>query len=196
MRREKGRIANLRRYDPEREQARLALLEHQCVLAHLEDRVAKLRSGEAYPAMDSTRRAREVEEFDGSIARHRAALDELASVVGDPADVVDKHGLLPRNRRHSTLYWYQDRRIAQVLDLREKLPALDTQMKATDDKGERSKLRSERAVMQWRLDRLLAVPRLESEDMCADCATPANMHGYSSPPFDGPCPAWPEWARG
>lgn len=27
--------------------------------------------------------------------------------------------------------------------------------------------------------------------MCADCATPAHKHGYVSPPFDYPCPAWP-----
>ena len=30
--------------------------------------------------------------------------------------------------------------------------------------------------------------RLETEDMWAHCATPANIHGYPSPPFDHPCP--------
>lgn len=34
-------------------------------------------------------------------------------------------------------------------------------------------------------------PRLETEDMWAHCATPANFHGYPSPPFRPPVPAWP-----
>lgn len=27
--------------------------------------------------------------------------------------------------------------------------------------------------------------------MCADCALPASHHGYVSPPYERPCPAWP-----
>ena len=38
------------------------------------------------------------------------------------------------------------------------------------------------------------MPRLESEDMCADCATPWAKHGWVTPAADGPCPAWPGWA--
>lgn len=27
--------------------------------------------------------------------------------------------------------------------------------------------------------------------MCSDCALPAYQHGYVTPPYVGPCPAWP-----
>jgi hypothetical protein len=191
VKREQDRQANLKRYDPEREQDRLALLEHQCVLSHKTSEVAKLHSGEAFPAMDPKRRAEQVAELDEAVARHRAAVERLTPAVGDPEDVVDRNGHLPRDRRHSTLYYYRERRIAEVRSGRAKLPKLDAQIKATEDKSERSKLRAQRDILKWRLDKLLAVARLEAEDMCADCATPANMHGYVSPPFDHPCPAWP-----
>ena len=46
-------------------------------------------------------------------------------------------------------------------------------------------------MKNWRLDKLLAIPRQEVEDMCADCALPVRHHGYTSPPYDWPCPSWP-----
>lgn len=67
-------------------------------------------------------------------------------------------------------------------DLRQRLSGIEAQIGATEDRSQRSKLKAERDVMKWRLDKLLAIPRLEAEDMCADCATPAKKHGYVSPP--------------
>lgn len=194
-RRERERQEKLKRYDPSREQDRLELLEQQCLLAHKTDEVAKLRSGEAFPAMSADRRATQVAELDEAIERHRAAVDRLKPAVGDPEDVPDQYGRLPRDRRHSTLYRYRERRIEEVREIRALLPDLEAQIKGTDDKALRSKLRAERDIKTWRLDKLLAVPRLEAEDMCADCATPADKHGYVSPPFDYPCPAWPGQRR-
>jgi hypothetical protein len=194
-RRERERQETLKRYDPSREQDRLELLEQQCLLAHKTDEVAKLRSGEAFPAMSVDRRATQVAELDEAIERHRAAVDRLKPAVGDPEDVPDQYGRLPRDRRHSTLYRYRERRIEEVREIRALLPNLEAQIKGTDDKALRSKLRAERDIKRWRLDKLLAVPRLEAEDMCADCTTPAGKHGYVSPPFDHPCPAWPGQRR-
>ena len=71
VKREQERQANLNRYDPEREQGRLALLEHRCVLAHKTSEVARLRSGEAFPATDPKRRAEQVAELDEAIVRWR-----------------------------------------------------------------------------------------------------------------------------
>jgi hypothetical protein len=189
--REHQRQENLKRYDPDREQARLELLEQECVLAHKSAEVAKLRDGERFPAMPSERRAEQVAELNEAIDRHRAAVERLSPNVGDPEDVPDQQGLVPLDRRHSTLYRYQERRISEVREIRALLPELETQIKATDDRAEWSKLRTERAIKKGRLDMLLAVPRLEAGDMCADCASPANKHGYATPPFDRPCPSWP-----
>lgn len=194
-RRERERQENLKRYDPTREQARLELLEQECVLGHTTDEVARLRCGEAFPAMPDDRRATKLAELDEVIDRHRAAVDRLKPAVGDREDVPDHYGRLPRDRRHSTLYRYRERRIGEVREIRALLPDLEAQIKDTDDKAMRSKLRAERDIKRWRLDKLLTIPRLEPEDMCADCATPADKHGYVSPPFDYPCPAWPGQRR-
>jgi hypothetical protein len=164
--REEQRQENLKRYDPDREQARLQLLERQCVLAHKTDDVANLLSGERFPAVPSQRRAEQVAELEEAIERHRAAVERLIPIVGDPEDVPDQHGLLPRDRRHSTLYRYRERRIAEISEIRALLPELETQIKATDDRAERSKLRTERHMKKWSLDKLLAVARLEVRRLC------------------------------
>lgn len=144
---------------------------------------------------ETDRRATQVAELNKGIERHRAAVNRLKPAVGDPEDIPDQYGRLPRDRRYSTLYRYRERRIDEVREIRALLPDLETQIKGTDAKAVRSKLRAERDIKKWRLDKLLAVPRLEAEDMCADCANPADKHGYVSPPFDYPCPAWPGQRR-
>ena len=79
---------------------------------------------------------------------------------------------------------------------RAKLPELDAQNTTTEDAPDLSKLRTEPDVRRWRLGRLLAAPWLKAENMRADRAKPANLHGYVSPPFDHPCRAWPaQWQR-
>ncbi|WP_328997888.1 hypothetical protein OHA18_25895 [Kribbella sp. NBC_00709] len=189
--RERSRVVNRERYDQVRAEARFELLEQQCILQHKRTEVAALRSGERYPAMDSKRRADQVAELDTAIVRHRIAVERLTPVVGDPEDVPDEYGRLPGDRRHLTHCWYQERRIAEVRQLREKVPELEVQINATSDRSQRSKIRTERDIKKWRLEKLLAVPRQEIEDMCADCALPTRHHGYVSPPYDWPCPAWP-----
>jgi hypothetical protein len=170
------------------------LLEHQSLLTHKRHEVAKLRSGEAVPAMDPNRRAAGVAKLDEAVARYQAQVERLTPVVGDPEEVPDEHGLLPSDRRLSTLYAFRERRIAEVLELREKLSELDSAIHATMDRSQRSELRAQRDVKQHRLSEVLAVPRQEAQDLCADCVTPSNKHGWVTPPFDGPCPTWPGWS--
>jgi hypothetical protein len=74
------------------------------------------------------------------------------------------------------------------------IPELNAALKATKDRSERSTLRSKLDLENRRLEKLLAVPQLAAEDMCADCPHPFASHGWCSPPWDGPCPAWPAWA--
>lgn len=187
------RQENQDRYDPEREKARLALLECRSILEHKIRDVGRYRSGEAFPAMDPSRRADEVRKLDEAIGHYRAKIEELEPVVGDAEDVPDADGYLPADRRLTMLHYYRESRIREITELRAKVPQLEAAMKATDDKSEHSKLRSKRDIDKWRLDKLLAVPRLEAEDMCADCPTPWDKHGWVSPPADSPCPAWPGW---
>lgn len=191
VQRERDRLANQKRYEPGRAEARLELLERQCILRDKQKEVVAFRSGERFPAMNPTRRADEIAELDAAIERHRDAVERLVSVVGDPEDVPNEHGLLPRDRRYSTHYWYRERRIKEVRQLRAEVSELEARMKVTSDRAERSKIRTDCDTRKWRLERLLAVPRQEIDDMCADCALPASHHGYTSPPYEWPCPAWP-----
>ena len=134
-RRERERETNLKAYDPTREQGRLELLEKQCILAHRTQEATKLRSGEHFPGMPADRRLSKVAELDEAIERHRAEVERLAPLVGDPEAVPDQYGRLPRDRRSSTLYRYREHRIDEVREIRALLPDLENQLKATDDKA-------------------------------------------------------------
>jgi hypothetical protein len=187
--------ANKQRYDPEREQARLELLELKSWLRHEVAGIAKLRSGEAYPKMDPQRRAQQITELDERIRRHQAAVERLSPIVGDPEDVVDEHGLLPSDRRPTMLYYYREWRVQKVQRLRVEIAELDAGMAAAEDKTERSRLGIQRQITKCQLDEWLAVPRMQAEDMCADCLTPAAYHERGGPFTGGLCSAWPENAK-
>lgn len=190
---EKRLEANKQRYDPERENARLELLEVQSRLAHELAKVAALRSGKAYPLMDSQRRAREVAELDEHIQRDHAAVERLTPIVGDPEEVTDQHGRLPADRRPAMFSYYRDWRIQTVKRLRAEIAELDATIAAAGDKAERSRLGGTRQIRQVQLGEHLAVPRMEADDMCADCPTPLIHHAQGGAFTGGPCPAWPDW---
>lgn len=92
--REAQRETNLTEYDPEREKARLALLECHAILEHQLQEIEQLSAGDAFPAMDPKRRAAKVAELDEAIVRHRAKVEELRPPVGDPEDVPDTNSAL------------------------------------------------------------------------------------------------------
>lgn len=177
--REAARQEQLLRYDKERAEARLALLEAESVLDHKLRELAQFKSGEAFPRMAHQQRGARVMELEQAIATRRAQVKSLRPVVGDPEDVPDSSGHLPADRRVSSLYSYRERRIHDVKKLRVQLPDLDAAIKGTDDRAERSKLRAERDIKRYQLDKLLAVPRLDAKDMCPDCPTPSSEHGQA-----------------
>lgn len=182
------------RYDPEREHARLSLLERRSRLEFELREVSGLRDGTSFPAMDPHRRAEQVTELEESIARLRTDIEQLTTIVGDPEDVVDKAGRLPKDRRQISLLYYKLDRESEVKRLRTE--ALDRQapVKTATGRRERSELQAKLDTARRKLEKLLAIPPLTAEDMCADCAQPFAGHGWCIPPWDGPCPAWPSWA--
>ena len=117
----------------------------------------------------------------------------MTPVVGDPEDVVDEDGWLPRDRREHTWWSYRLDRERKVRDLKAKLPELEDALKASTDRAERRDHRAKLAEATRKLDRLVAEGPFTAEEMCSECATPMAHHGWVWPPGH-PCPAWPGWA--
>ncbi|HXC78575.1 MAG TPA: hypothetical protein VNU19_16185 [Candidatus Acidoferrum sp.] len=182
------------RYDPEREAARLALFEQQSRLDYELPEVDALRDGTKFPGLTAARRDADVAEGEATIAGRRAEIARLTVVAGDLEDVVDKRGWLPHDRRELMLSIFQSCRGVEVRELRTRTTELSQLVKASQDKAERAEHRAGLRLATSRLEKLLAIPELTPDDMCSECATPVAKHGWSTPPSDGPCPAWPAWA--
>jgi hypothetical protein len=84
----------------------------------------------------------------------------------------------------------------EVGELREAIAALNSELVQTRDRLERARLRNEIRSKTDCRDRLVAIPPLSEDDMCADCYRPVEWHrtGRLRLPGEGPCPAWPRWA--
>lgn len=179
------------RYDADRNAARLDLLEHQHILARRLE-LSQARFGQAFPLIDPEHRAGQVSELEESVAQHETEVKRLLLIVGDPEDVVDQYGNLPRDRRETSLYYYRERRIARVRHLQNTTAELRARHDASSDNAERSTLHSKLSIDQCYLDDLLAIPRLRATDMCADCVSPRHGHpAITTPPSNSPCAAWP-----
>lgn len=187
---EKRYEANRKRHDPERESARLALLEQRALQARAQREFDRHRSGEAYPGMDPERRTQEMDKLAGLIAQHQSDVDQLTPIVGDPERVPNQNGYEPRDRRPWHRNDYERRRIEQVTTLRAELTGLDDDLAVVKDRSECSALSCKRDAARRRLNDLLAVPRLDPEDMCADCATPTSRPDRPGP-IPHSCVAWP-----
>jgi hypothetical protein len=183
-----------RRYDPEREANRLALLELHARLAVEDAEVNGLRSKTIYPGLDDMPRTAKVTEGQAQIAHCRAEVDHLIQLIGDPEDIVDQRGCLPRDRRELNLTIFSSCRSVDVRKLRTRVPELKGLVKAATDKAERADLRNTLREAERRRDKLLAIPELKAADMCSECPTPIARHGWAWPTTDGPCHAWPRTA--
>jgi len=106
---------------------------------------------------------------------------------GDPEEVVDEHGWLPRDRREQTWWSYRLDRERKVRDLKQQRPELEAALQGAIDRAERRERRDKLAEATRDLDRLIAEGPFTSEEMCSECATPMAHLGH-------PCPAWPGWA--
>lgn len=183
-----------KRYDPEREQARLSLLEQESILSRQHEEIAELQTGR-YPAMNEDRRTAKIAEIAYAANDRKIHIASLASIVGDREDVVDKYGRLPRDRRDANLLRYRLRREQKVREMRALIPELKASAAKSEDRTERTRIQREIQAAESNLETLLAVPPLAREDMCSECAQPASHHGWVSPPYEGPCAAWPGWAE-
>jgi hypothetical protein len=180
------------RYDPEREMARFALLERQAMHGHTTRELAEYQSGERYPGMAPERRAKEVADLRAKLGGGAEAIAKLTEHVGDPEDVVDEDGKLPRDRRTWNVIWYRIERKRRVEELMESTEKLRDELKATKDRKEKGTLQGRLGSEERRLSALLAVPRLEAEAMCADCYTPQYQHVSGGDVYESrPCPRWP-----
>ena len=124
----------------------------------------------------------EIEELEQKVERLRAEVARLTPIVGDPEDVVDEHGWLPRDRREHTWWSYRLDRERKVRDLKQQMPELEAALKATTDRAERREHRAKLAEATRDLDRLIAEGPFTAEEMCSECATPMAHHGWVWPP--------------
>ncbi|MFF2842452.1 hypothetical protein [Paenarthrobacter sp. NPDC057981] len=131
-----------KRYDPEREQARLLVLEQESILSRQHEEIADLQTGR-YPAMNEDRRTTKIAEIEQAANDRERHIAALASIVGSREDVVDKYGRLPRERREANLLRYRLRREHKVRELRARIPELKADAAKSDDRTERTRLRSE-----------------------------------------------------
>ncbi len=183
------------RYNADQEKARHALLERESAQPRQEIELAELRSGVRYPGMAADRRAIEVAKLEQTVARNGVEIARLREVVGDPEEVVDEYGRLPRDRRTWNLIDYRYRRIERVEALRAAIAETNEKLAATKDRSERASLKSRLHSDELHLQVLLAVPRLEAAQMCGDCATPAFQHASGGDLYESrPCPYWPVYA--
>ena len=180
------------RYDPDREKARYALLERQPIQASLERELAQHRARTLYAAMPEDRRAASIAELEDKLARNAAELERLAAIVGDPEEVVDEDGPLPADRREWNIIWYRFLRTTWVEELQADVAAQKKKIAETKDRREKSTLGIHLHSSQRRLAVLLAIPRLDAEQMCADCYTPSFQHTSGGDIYESrPCPVWP-----
>lgn len=182
-------------YDPEREKARFALLERENLQTSFEQQLAEFRSGERFPAMQVERRNREIADLEAKLARTAQEITCLTPIVADREDIVDEDGKLPSDRRKWNLIWYGITRRERVEGLMQSTSRLRDQIRATNNRSEKSGLKSELWFEERRLNALLAVPILTAEEMCADCYTPWFQHVSGGDRLETrPCPKWPLFA--
>ena len=181
------------RYDEQRSTARLRLIEVQSRLDYEVTELAGYPRRHEVPCDGSEATVKGIAALEEKVERLRAGVDKLVPMVGDPEDVVDEHGWLPRDRRQNTWWSYRLDRERKVRDLKEQLPGLEAALKASTDRAERRDHGAKLAEATRELDGLIAEGPFTAEEMCSECATPMAHHGWVWPPGH-PCPAWPGWA--
>jgi hypothetical protein len=199
---EKDRAERAKHYNPDRDQARLALLEEQGILAdHIRDRDELLARDLSHPEMGYFRSR--LDTVERAIARKSKEVEELLAVIGDPETVCDQAGWLPAERRELSLSRFKDERISQVRTLRARIVDAKTTLKTLKGRTRRAEVRESLRRDQLHLAHLEQMKPLRAADMCSECAKPAwHSQGWTTNldggfwVTGGPCPAWPRWAKG
>jgi len=179
-------------YDPEREAARLAVLEQEQRLRRAAAERPDYEPGGRYAGWSERSLAEHLAEIDRMAAHANEVIARLSPLVGDPEEVIDARGMKPRDRRPLNLAGYSAHRHCSVIELRENVPELKDRIRASQDREEKSKLRMELQRAESRLRRFMEVPQLKADEMCADCEQPLYQHGWVLSDNQYPCPAWPE----
>jgi hypothetical protein len=196
----KDRAGRARHYDPGREQARLALLEQQAILAGKLREREEIRAGGLFPRVDDGDRRQLLDGLEHAITARTREVDDLAVAVGDPETVPDVRGWLPAERRDVALALFKARRGNQVRELRSRIASTQATLRSQKGMTDRVQLREALRTDKARLAYWEDMPPLDASGMCSECASPAwHAPGttYSIDGFHvsgGPCPAWPQWA--
>lgn len=199
---EKDRAERAERYDPDRAQARLALLEEQGILADkIRERDELLAADVArLPAKDYRRSL--LATAERAIVVKSKEVEDLLAVIGDPETVADARGWLPAERREMALISFKSERGSQVRTLRAQIADAKTTLKSLKGRAERAELRESLRRDQAHLAYWEQMTPLQAADMCSECGKPAwHSQGWTHSidgfyVTGGPCPAWPRWAKG
>ena len=200
---EQDRAERAGSYDRERAEARLDLLGQMAIAAGGSKERGQVASGELYPVMEEKRRQEKLEKLDSVIMAAGRRVDELTLVVGDVEAVCDEEGWLPSERRVQALQIFAERRMTEVMELRDRVAAHQSELHEMGAQPERDGAHEALLIDTARLAFLEAIPPLDAADMCSECPTPAAWHSLTftfdlDPSTDvgtlgGPCPAWPWW---
>lgn len=199
---EKDRAERAKHYDQDRDQARLALLEEQGILASKVRERHEILEGALFRSAPEADRRKLVAGLERDIAARTTEVDKLLAAIGDPETVADAQGWLPAERRERALVLFKSERGRHVRDLRTRVADGEASLKSPTGKLERAQVREALGRDRAHLAYWEQMAPLEAADMCSECGRPAwHAPGttYSIDGFyvtGGPCPAWPRWASG
>lgn len=197
----KDRAERARHHDPDRDQARLALLEAQGILAGSIRQRDEIVSGNRFPLASANDRRQFLASLERDITVQAKHADDLAVAVGDPEAVADANGWLPAERRELALTLFKARREVEVQDLRARIADGQAALQSLKGRPGRAQLREALRTDQARLAYLEQMPPLQASGMCSECVSPAwhtpgvtfDLNGAGT--TGGPCPAWPRWGE-
>jgi hypothetical protein len=193
---ERDRAARAASYDPEREQARLALLEGRAMLTN---RAAERTELQQSPCQPGRQQRAQLAKLEREITELTSEVERLTSMLGDEEAVTDANGWLPAERRNLALTLFKASRQQEVRELRARIAAGQADLKATTGRSERAVIREALRKDTCRLEYLAAIAPMTAADMCSECPTPAAWHDVDSTygeagKVSGPCHAWPRQA--
>ena len=171
-RRSQERAARAAAYDPERVQARLALLERRAVLAADVEEQDGIAFRQLFPAMPEDARQQRLAELRRRIAEASAAVQDLTGRAGDVETVADENGWLPAERREFVLQMFAARRVEEVPELRERVTRQQAALKAAKGQAERGPIRDALRKDTCRLEFLEGIPPLTAAGMCSENVSP------------------------
>ena len=124
----------------------------------------------------------------------------MGEQFGDPEQVVDATGWLPRDRRERMHREFRRWRSAMVEELIEQIGEQTAAKTRADGRDEKIRIGAKLAELTSRRGTLIAIARPRVEQMCSECPRPRAWHttlchGTLVLFGGGPCPAGPNWSE-